>query len=360
MSEFNNKNDVFKVAELVSERKNLGVNSHVKREFEIPSNSGIEKQVLCLSLADLQLEGDDLGDDFQLECTCAGATSIVTLQKLEKKLIPKHRDFATVWLEPGQSILTLKILAREIDPIADDIGQQELQINSLAIEAEARALDLNIEIFGRGRGESKLRANLKIKLAVTRSPGVVQIKDVDPNGWVLARARADVSIPLPAGIAVELTSLKDGRENFVVLEGVHKGTDASIALDENGITHLTRLLTRDQAIAMKLIRDRWVLQIPDVGEFEVMKMEPAETIYPGTYNICLPDSPHQPGKRFRSKARHAESWFRIGDEGDRYIHPGSRTKGCVTVKDLAAWEIIYSHLIKGRLDNGHIGTLEVT
>lgn len=316
-------------------------------------------RVLCLTISDIELHGDDLGDDYQLDFIYADEVVSVPLRTVENKLIAQNSNFATVWLAPETSILNLMIIAKEIDPIADDIGEYELNIDTSTHIQDLQAYEILIEVLGRGRSEQKKKAHLKIKLETLVSSPVVQLKDVDPNGWIIARLSSGISITLPAGTAVEMIEKKQGREYFKVLEGSYKGVEASIALSQGGVTHLTKFVDRKSACEMKLLRESWVLQIAGLGNFEVLKMKPAEMIYPGIYRICLPDIPHGAGKSYRSTARHAETWFRLGDENDRYIHPGTRTRGCITITDLNSWETIYNYIMTCRQDDAHIGTLEV-
>ena len=59
-------------------------------------------------------------------------------------------------------------------------------------------------------------------------------------------------------------------------------------------------------------------------------------------------------------SRYAKTWFRIGHSGDRYLHPGERSAGCITVKDTKRWTEIYRHLIISRKhDSRSIGVVKV-
>ena len=337
----------------------ISLNLEIKSELSPSLLANSRPKVLCLSLSPIELTGDDLGDDFQIEFVCQKATTKVILQKTEGRLAAKHQDFAALHLDPDVSNLPLQIFVKEIDPIVDDFGQSELNINISALSEDQTFFDISVAVLGKGRTEQNKAASLKFKLAVTLSSGIVQLKDTDPNGWLLAKLATGNTIPLPANLAVEITGRYGGREYFNVLEGGFKGTSASIALDQDGITHLTRLIRRKPAIQLKLFREQWKLQIPSLGEFEVLEMKPAEIIHTGIYQLCLPDAPHRGGGGYRKGARHAETWFRINDDSDRYLHPGARTKGCITIKDIESWEKIYHHLIVCRIDDIHIGTLEV-
>ena len=60
------------------------------------------------------------------------------------------------------------------------------------------------------------------------------------------------------------------------------------------------------------------------------------------------------------EAKRAKTWFRIGHGGERYLHTGSRSLGCMTVIEAKRWMEIYGALIKARKgDFMSIGVLEV-
>ncbi len=68
----------------------------------------------------------------------------------------------------------------------------------------------------------------------------------------------------------------------------------------------------------------------------------------GTDSVEIADYPHPGGSRYGDKGK---VWFRIGNSGDRYIHPGRVSAGCITINP-AAWPSIYEILAKGRKNSG--------
>lgn len=81
-----------------------------------------------------------------------------------------------------------------------------------------------------------------------------------------------------------------------------------------------------------------------------------------TFNVEIPDFPHEPGQRYQQWATFATSWFRIADPKvpDRYLHVGKRSAGCATVKKSKRWDELYRFLINRRLDDQNVATLTVT
>jgi hypothetical protein len=79
----------------------------------------------------------------------------------------------------------------------------------------------------------------------------------------------------------------------------------------------------------------------------------------GFYDIEMPDAPHR-GGQYYPEAQKAVVWFRIGHDGERYLHPGQRSLGCLTIIDVTRWGELYAVLIRARKgDELSVGTLEV-
>ncbi|MBL0700396.1 MAG: hypothetical protein JJV92_05895, partial [Desulfosarcina sp.] len=80
----------------------------------------------------------------------------------------------------------------------------------------------------------------------------------------------------------------------------------------------------------------------------------------GKHNLEIPYEVHSLGIGYQALSKYAKTWFRIGHSGDRFLHPGRISAGCVTVTDIAAWTRIYEYLIKSRKGDGKsVGTIEV-
>jgi hypothetical protein len=88
-------------------------------------------------------------------------------------------------------------------------------------------------------------------------------------------------------------------------------------------------------------------------------VDPRNPIPRGTYRVEIPDEPHDKGAPYLDRAKYARTWFRIGDQGDRYLHTGEVTVGCATVNAVESWDEICKVLLRSRLDSQAVGTLEV-
>lgn len=101
-----------------------------------------------------------------------------------------------------------------------------------------------------------------------------------------------------------------------------------------------------------------------------------EPILEGTYKILAPDFSHEQYttaytsfKQYENMKNHGV-WFPIKyinpltgkEEGDRYIHPGQISHGCVTIRQMEKWNDLYDYFISHReiIGNGkYIGDIIV-
>lgn len=135
---------------------------------------------------------------------------------------------------------------------------------------------------------------------------------------------------------------------------------ASVSLD-NKNDNSSRLLTNvkhESSIYLKYSISKKKLII-DNKKYNATDY-PDSPIKKGWYDIELPDSPHLGGQYYLETSLRAKTWFRIGHEGERYLHTGRRSLGCITITDTKKWDEIYNKLIKARKgDFLSVGVLEV-
>ena len=53
-------------------------------------------------------------------------------------------------------------------------------------------------------------------------------------------------------------------------------------------------------------------------------------------------------------------WFRIGHSGDRYVHTGTVSAGCLSMNEIKKWDNLCIKMLKTRKGDGvSVGTLKV-
>ena len=191
------------------------------------------------------------------------------------------------------------------------------------------------------------------------------------DGWILVLA-GEEKISLPSGLEVSLDRQSGGRDFITVQEGMHIGRSCDL---KSGF--LVGQSPRSKDVSMKVSPRQggpvviggksYDLEIMikysenghdgSTGPFPAMT-HPQNPIPKGEHAIELPDYPHDLGSKY---GRFGTVWFRVGHSGDRYVHPGRLSDGCLTCAP-PYWPQIYDRLIKGRdvRDKKTVGHLTVT
>ena len=178
------------------------------------------------------------------------------------------------------------------------------------------------------------------------------------DGWIVTLDSSGQRRSLPSHVELDVTGTASGRARFRVLEGVHAGTDGTIATGSGLLT------TTDphQAAATVRFRNRTggpttiagvrydkeiVIEYNDggglrsAGPFNAVG-DSGNPIPTGTHVLQVPDYPHGSGASY---SQYGTVWFRIGTSGDRYLHPGSGSDGCATAQG-SSWVQIYETIIR--------------
>jgi hypothetical protein len=305
------------------------------------------------------LAGDPLGDDYGVTFEMFGQAVQVQFAIDSGETIEPILTIGP--FESGAArYAPLKVTVRESDPVADDVGTAEANLDLTGLDEQLAAID--VVIRGRGRGESRKTATMTLILRLLPHEGRVFVADVSPNGWLVAMADDGERLPLPHALELELLSVDsgvNGRQHFRIAEGHAKDKLASVGMLSDGVSSIVPVMPRFDPIRARLHLSSLVLSIEGVGEFAVAHFgDSAPPV--GVHTLHVPDMPHSAGARYTRRAPHAKSWFRIGVGSSRYLHAGAHSEGCVTVKDIDAWERIYHRLIFARLENDTIGTIEVS
>jgi hypothetical protein len=189
------------------------------------------------------------------------------------------------------------------------------------------------------------------------------------DGWLTVLIDS-TRTSLPSGLKVSLTGNSGGRDFGKVLEGVqiNKNFDVTAGNLDAAFRRVTDLKvsaakraggpvqrdgdTYDLDLKLSYKEDG---AVKSAGPF-LAKMDPSNPLPSGTHDLEIPDFPHRQGT---NSVPHGTVWFRIGHSGDRYMHPGSVSLGCMTCAP-SHWEQIYAIVHCGRLDDTNVGKLTYT
>lgn len=190
------------------------------------------------------------------------------------------------------------------------------------------------------------------------------IKYVYANDWLVVRWKDNNETypPLPKFLKVNLIETKNNRDYFKVLEGINKDRYASVKRLDSGDSWLQNG-SHDPAGEVYYNKRKGELWW---GEMSRNKSGIPCRIYPdnppptGLFNLEIPYEVHSLGSGYTHITPYATTWFRTGHEGDRFLHPGAISRGCVTVTDIKEWDGIYAYLIDRRKgDDKSVGTIKV-
>lgn len=251
-----------------------------------------------------------------------------------------------------------KITITEKDALFNDTNNIEEVIKVDIKNSKPQKFVYTIELcerrFWKNWGKSIAKFEVTIEALVMEV--IKYIPDVD-NGWLKVKIADGNIISLPAFIKVQSEHIERGREYFIILEGLYRNQKASVSLNNNNSLLLSNTGHETMAQLQYSISQKKLI----IGNKKYKATDYAEMSWnKGWYDIELPDYPHKDRRNYVGTASRAQTWFRIGHEGERYLHTGSRSLGCITIIEIKKWDEIYSKLIKARKgDFLSVGVLEV-
>lgn len=189
------------------------------------------------------------------------------------------------------------------------------------------------------------------------------------DGWLVTRIQGS-RVSLPSGLRVDLRSTSGGRDYGKVLEGVLAGADfdvssGNLSTDYERYQNLVAKLTARSGRPVLEDGETYELSLDlayqvngqnlRAGPFPA-KVHSSNPVPQGWHNLEIPDFPHSLGAGY---GKYGTTWFRIGHSGDRYLHPGRVSEGCVTCAP-SAWNAIYTIVHRCRqTDTLSVGRLHV-
>ena len=165
------------------------------------------------------------------------------------------------------------------------------------------------------------------------------VSDPFGNGWMLAvpdgvtpavvvRDRK-LGLSVPWCLKVDLLKTESGRDFFRILEGPLKGAKASLKLSDSGSSYLVTEDAHLPAGSIRLSRKKQQLWFGAQGPFSAFS-ELSNPVVMGMHDIEIPDAPHE--NFYPESSKYQQVWFRVGHSGDRYLHLGTISHGCATVR----------------------------
>ena len=314
-------------------------------------------KLVVLKLVGLRYSGESIGDDLTVEAVLAGKVVSIN-KKLElgqtAGLNTEIGQFVT-----NQSTFSVSGVIRiiERDPVFNDSGETHVSFKIDLREPSAQRSTHQIEVVEAAGPFGGAVAVFDVTLEALVLQATRFVAD-DGDGWLRVTMEDTTGkVPLPAAIKVEISHLDRKHEYFTIVEGAYRGRSASVKLNSDGSSRLSAI--NPQVGPAKLVYSIAKKTLKLKGKTYQTQDDPSTPWAKGLYDVEIPDAPHRGGLNY-PQLRRAKTWFRVGHQGDRYIHTGRNSLGCITVTEQGRWDELCAMLIAARKGDGvSIGTLQV-
>ena len=318
-----------------------------------------------IELISVNYGASNIGNDLQISFEIEGTTKVIdtSINHLKEQSF-NTQIFQGLVDENHSIIVKAKVTEKDSWDGADDIGTATLHLKgsgdySLIVNVnEAKQIRTwKGWSYTKKRVVSSTVATFHIKLKATLADPVTYVSDADGKGWLKVKLDTGIIVSLPYMLKVSLIKETESREHFEILEGSYLGKTASVTKREGGGSYLSASEVHKTGVTVVFNKTSQELTIGSKSYFAIT--DSSNPVPSGTWSIEIPDAPHQGGHYYESSSKYATTWFRVGHSGDRYLHSGNRSAGCVTVKKLSGWDEIYNKLIRSRKNKLSVGTLKV-
>lgn len=270
---------------------------------------------------------------------------------------------------PGPRKQHYKNLARTVKVLAEPGDSQAFRVKCLVpsrenLKADRLSLLIYTNVDRTFRGIQAI-----YEWTDFQKPGERFVTNTSSRGWLTIKHEYGLTQPnvIPYALKVKLNQVKDGREYFTILEGPLAGHKASVKLADDGKSYLSPEILHGPASFLTYSKKNQTLtlDINGVKTDYLIIMSNEDPIPNGKYDLEIPYEPHHLyGEPYENFSLYAKTWFRIGHTGDRYLHLGEVSRGCITVRagdnKPGAWDEIYRRLIVSRMgDSMNVGTVSV-
>lgn len=312
-----------------------------------------------VTLTKVQYTGDNVGRNLRLKLTIGEKTEefgfelpVGQTRAFDKLVYKEQTDSNSVALSASAA-------ATERDPVYADTGSGSGTLRfSATSETEAT---FEVEVQGDARGDKSNKAKLVLTFTgILRKIGERFVSMVQPEGWLKIKHEDSTTYPriLPYGVRVTVTSNDGEREFFDIEEGQLKGKKASVLLKPDKTSYLQEKNPQTGPISLHFSKRDNILTMDGVRYWAVT--DPGNPVPSGSFDLEIAYELHSAASGYRDRAAYARTWFRIGHSGDRFLHTGSISSGCVTVRQVDRWDEICSRGFIARKDQRSIGQIVVS
>ncbi len=322
-------------------------------------------QSIHLKLAKVTYSGDSIGDDIRIEIEILNKFLHVDKRIARGAMEEINQEIGTFETDRESFRTDVTITIIEKDMLFNDVGSIKGSIKITTSITTPQHITFKVPVR---ESRSILKkfwgtktATFEITLEAKVSDAIKYVPDLDESQgflkvWLNNDKSKEESLPAYLKIKVERTDAK--REYFTILEGTYRGKLASVELKNDGSSWLISDVKHEPLARAKYSIFQKIFTLK--GK-KYRTVDYSETPWrKGMYDIEIPDYPHGGGSRYLKQSKRSMTWFRIGHDGERYLHTGGRSLGCITIIEVERWLEIYDALIKARKDDSmSVGILEV-
>lgn len=313
-------------------------------------------RVIILTVSAVQYQGGNVGREIALDVELAGELFTSKLRLVQGETRELSHEVAQFWTDGDEFAALGQIQVTERDAVYSDTGSATVSWSVDLRESRVLESVRRIEVIETG-GQREGTAGVFLVTLRARVVTATRFVHEPETGWLTVLDEAGKRIALPETLCVEIFRIADGREHFTITEGPYRGKRASVRLNSDGSSVLSGTDPRGRPVKATYSVSRKTFTI-GTANYQTVD-DPLKPWPLGIYDIEIPDAPHKGGLNYPEASR-SRTWFRVGHSGDKYIHTGAASAGCVTVVDRAQWDQICATLIKGRKgDRVSVGTIEV-
>jgi len=319
-------------------------------------------KLVHLKLSKIKYGGDSIGDDIRVEIEALNKILRVDKRIKAGTTVEVNREIGKFETDQKLFKANLRITVIEKDLLFNDVGSVDsnMKIDTSITKPQQFVYKIQIRetrsVLGKFWG--KKTANFEIILEVNITDAVRYISE-GKNGWLTVKIENYTPlVSLPVYLKVKPEYIDNRREYFTILEGAYRNKRASVKIENGGSSNLISGVQHEpEARALYSISQK----IFTLNGKTYKTVDYKNALWKkGLYDIEIPDYPHPGGARYERQTPRAKTWFRIGHSGERYLHTGGRSLGCITVTETTRWAEIYNALIKARKgDFMSVGILEI-
>ena len=317
-----------------------------------------------LKLVKIKYGGDSVGRDIRVETEVLGKFLRVDKRIEAGTTAEINREVGRFETDRGLFQTEVFITVVEKDFLFNDIGNTNgsVKINTTLSKPQQFVFEAQVKetrsIFGKFWGMKT--AVFEITLEAEASDAIKYTPDIEEGrgkGWLIVKFAGESDKSLPAYIKLKIEHIDTEREYFTILEGAYRGMSASVKVSKDHSLRLITGIKHEPLARITYSISKKILTLK--GKKYKADDDPKNPWGKGLYDIEIPDHPHEGGLKYPEAGR-GTVWFKIGHSGERYLHPGRVSAGCISVTETARWMEIYNALIKARKgDFMSVGVLEV-